>query len=279
MKKYGLIGWPVKHSVSPPMQNAAFQTIGIEEKLYGLIPVKPELLKDTYKNVLIKEYAGWNITVPHKNAMSTLVDKLDISAELSGSVNTVVNSKNGTKGYSTDGYGLEKALEKNFNIKLKGKTFLFIGAGGASKACCTHFAEQGVAKIIIINRTIAKCEEIAKNIKKNAPECLIEYYENPSDEINSNKFSTIDAVIQATSMGLNSNDKIPLSLKYFNRNTVIFDMIYKETPFQKEAKKAGFSVADGRDMLLYQGMKSFSIWTGKPAPEEKMRKALYSALL
>ena len=131
MKKYALIGWPVAHSISPPMQNAGFDAANIEAE-YTLAPIAPEEMS-TKIPLMKKEFAGWNCTVPHKQHIIEFLDEIDEGAKILGSVNTVVNQDGQLKGYSTDGFGMEKSLQESFNLPIKGNSFIFIGAGGAAR--------------------------------------------------------------------------------------------------------------------------------------------------
>ena len=164
MKKYGLIGWPVAHSVSPAMQNAGFNAATIEAN-YEKVAVAPEEMVQTIPKMK-EHFAGWNCTVPHKQHIIEFLDEIDPLAKALGSVNTVVNIDGKFKGYSTDGYGMEVSLKESFNKDIKGSNILFIGAGGAARAVALHFALQGANRIGIINRSVEKAENLAQEVKE-----------------------------------------------------------------------------------------------------------------
>jgi shikimate dehydrogenase len=273
LKNYGLIGWPVKHSVSPPMQNAGFKAANLNAD-YKLIEVSPDKMNEVIPEMK-RNFNGWNCTVPHKQHIIEFLDEIDETAKILGSVNTVVNKNGKFKGYSTDGYGMEKSLEESFNLKIKGESFLFIGAGGAARAVALHFALNGAGKIAILNRTVEKAAALAKEINMINPEIITEVDNIEAKHLNINKYRT---VIQSTSIGLHEGDPSPIAIENFNSKQYIVDMIYKDTEFLKQAKKLGCKTADGKGMLLHQGVKAWEIWTGQKAPVEEMRNALIRAL-
>ena len=273
MNKYGLIGWPVSHSLSPPMQNAGFNSAHIDAE-YSLVEVSPDRMNEVIPKMK-REFRGWNCTVPHKQHIIEFLDEMDETAKVLGSVNTVVNTDGKLKGYSTDGYGMEISIKESFTQEIKGNSFLFIGAGGASRAVALYFALQGAAKIAVLNRTVEKAQALIKEISDVNSQ--IETY---ADTINSDDFdpSIYNIVIQCTSLGLHEGDASPYDVSRLNSKQYIIDMIYKKTDFLKKAEALGCKTADGRGMLLFQGVRAWEIWTGEKAPVEDMRKALYDAM-
>ncbi|NQZ58843.1 MAG: shikimate dehydrogenase, partial [Lentisphaeraceae bacterium] len=256
MKNYALIGWPVAHSVSPPMQNAGFNEAQLSCN-YELAPIHPDALAETVID-LKEKFSGWNCTVPHKQAIIPFLDDIDETAKILGSVNTVVNENGKLKGYSTDGFGMEQSLKESFDISIKGQSFLFIGAGGAARAVALHFAMQGAGKIAILNRTVSKAEALTDEINKIDASIATEVSSLQSPDIDINSYKV---VLQCTSMGLHTEDPMPIDHKLFNAKQVVVDMIYKKTPFLQAAEKIGCAIADGRGMLLHQGVKAWEIWT------------------
>lgn len=273
VQKYGLIGWPVSHSLSPPMQNAGFDSAGIQAK-YSLIEVSPDKMKEVIPQMK-EEFSGWNCTVPHKQHIIDFVDELDEVARVLGSVNTIVNENGRLKGYSTDGYGMEISIKESFDQDIKGNSFLFIGAGGAARAVALYFALKGAAKIAVLNRSVGKAEDLIKEIKEVDQSIQVE-----AAVIDSTDFdpSLYNIVIQSTSLGLHDGDPSPYDVCKLNSKQFIVDMIYKKTDFLKKAEELGCKTADGRGMLLFQGVRAWEIWTGQKAPVEDMRKALYEAM-
>ena len=150
-KIYAVIGCPVSHSLSPVMHNAALKALGLDAEYIAVLVPKEELEAFTLD---ARNLAGFNITVPHKNAVIPFLDEISRDAELSGSVNTVTVSDGKLSGVSTDGYGLEAALAESFRYVIRDSSVTFIGCGGGVKALTFHFALHGIRKIHLLNRTL-----------------------------------------------------------------------------------------------------------------------------
>ena len=273
MNKYGLIGWPVSHSLSPPMQNAGFKAAGINAE-YSLVEVSPDRMNEVIPKMK-REFSGWNCTVPHKQHIIEFLDNIDETAKVLGSVNTVVNKNGHLTGYSTDGYGMEKSIQESFGQKINGNSFLFIGSGGAARAVALYFSIIGAAKIAILNRTVSKAEALAEEIKELDKGVSIVCDNMDAEKIDVGNYNVI---IQCTSLGLHEGDPSPFNIDKINKDQFVVDMIYKKTEFLKKAEEKGCTVTDGRGMLLYQGVKAWEIWTGQKAPVEAMRSALENAM-
>lgn len=277
-QKYGLFGWPVKHSVSPPMQEAGFQAVGIDAS-YELFEVPPEGLADKVAELKEEGYRGWNITVPHKTAMMDLVDEIEPTAALAKSVNTVVNNDGYLSAYSTDGYGLEMSVKRSFGVGLAGNHFLFWGTGGAAKATAGYFAGQGARRITLVNRTVAKAEALAEIINQVAPDCDVKVLGTDQTDALKGLLEDVAVLIQSTSIGLHADDPLSLPEELLVPGLQIVDMIYRPNKLTEIAHERGCKLANGRDMLLYQGVRSFEIWTGIPeGPADAMGRALDKAL-
>lgn len=277
MNNIGLLGWPVKHSVSPQMQNAGFEASKLDFS-YSLVEAEPEKLGEIFKGHINDSFTGFNVTVPHKENIIPFIDQLDETAKTLGSVNTIVKQADGTtKGYSTDGYGMSMSLLESFGYHTQGGKFLFIGAGGAARAVALYFALNGAADISIINRTVSKAEKICDEIK-NISNCETSAISNEDYDAMDEAFQNADVIIQSSSLGLKEDDPLPISPSFLQARHKVVDMIYHETLFMKTAKDFGCDVADGRGMLLHQGAKAWEIWTGQVAPVETMRIALNKAL-
>ena len=270
MKKYVVIGDPVAHSRSPGMQNAAFAHHGLGRP-YDRLLVKAEKFEE-FVSFARRELAGFNLTVPHKSLILPYLKTVTPAAAAAGSVNTVTVIDGEFHGDSTDGYGLEMALKRNFGISPAGKRFVFAGCGGAAHATAFHLAEQGAKSIFLANRTVAKAEELAGKLKEFAPGTEVETAALNDIPRLQEFFRKADVLIQATSLGLRESDPppFPLELLEENRELCVYDTIYHETPVQKRAKELDLKYADGMWMLIYQGARSFEIWTGKSAPVEEM---------
>ncbi len=269
-RQYGIIGWPVEHSMSPAMHNAAFEKLQLDA-CYDRFAVDSESLREQV-SVFKGKLSGWNVTVPHKQAVIDCLDYIDPVADAAQSVNTVVNRGGVLYGYSTDGYGLQRALEVEFDIDVAGKHVLFVGAGGAVQASAVQFASAGARSVTLINRTVSKAEAVADRVRKVSPDVKVEVY--PLSDY-PNDMSDVDIVIQGTSVELKEGRELAFSFDGFRKDCVCMDMIYNVvTPFLQKAEQHGMRIAGGEDMLLYQGMKAFEYWTGVVAPETVMRSAL-----
>jgi len=276
--KFGVMGWPVEHSLSPVMHNAAFDALDIDAG-YSLIPARPGEVASVCRRLQSESFSGWNVTVPHKEEASRCMDRLDSAAAAVSSVNTVVvePEHNRLAGYSTDGYGLQAAVREHFQYVAQGNRLAFIGGGGAVAATAVHMALEGAAEIVLINRTLSKVEKIAASLGKVASGCQVDCLSlNNLSEIE-RKLSGIPLLIQATSLGLRNDDPLPLNPEVIPRKTAVMDMIYWDTPFLLALKREGYETADGLSMLLYQAVRSFFLWTGREAPIDVMKEALKRA--
>ena len=271
MIKYLVIGDPVAHSRSPKMQNAAFELCGLGSP-YGIRHVKPEELPEFFKYART-HLAGVNLTVPHKLMAADLADTLTLRAKQCKSVNTLIIKDGHITGDSTDGIGLERALMYNFDLPLKGKSFLFAGAGGAARATAIHFACAGAKRIMFLNRTASKALEIINDIDALQTGCVCSFIDPQDREHLAEVLKNTDCIIQATSLGLKEDDPAPFDLSLLEVNTqlVIFDTIYKNTKLLQKAAELGIPCAGGKEMLIQQGAESFRLWTNIEPDLDAMR--------
>lgn len=254
------------------MHNAAFRALGIKA-VYEAVHVKTyELAK--FAEEARNKYDGFNVTVPHKNKIIDFLDGLYPTANFAGSVNTVINENALLWGDSTDGRGLELAIQNEFGLSISQKNVFFIGCGGACRAVAVHFAASGVKSLSFINRTLSKAEELLVLLKKASPNVKLSFSSINDENFIQNAVQEADIIIQSTSIGLDKSAPSPLGEKFFLQNKFYYDIIYENTKFIELARKHNCPVADGLSMLLYQGAESFKKWTGLDAPIEIMRKAL-----
>jgi shikimate dehydrogenase len=280
-------GHPIKHSASPAMQNAGIAALGLNWR-YLAFDVHPEQLQQAILGAKAMHFIGLNLTVPHKLLAVDLVDALEESARTWGSVNTIrfdAREPGGawrpmreweappaeirTQGFNTDADAIVQALRDDLGVELCGAKVLLLGAGGAGRTTALKLASERVAKLSLVNRTGAKAEAIAAEIRQKWPTVKLNVgYPGGS----------VDLVINATSLGLKEGDSLPFDESSFSleRASAVYDMIYRpaETALLKRAKEAGARVANGLSMLLYQGVKALEIWTGQKPPVDVMRLAL-----
>ncbi len=274
-KIYAVIGCPVSHSLSPVMHNAALKALGLDAEYIAVLVPKEEL--EAFTLDARKNLAGFNITVPHKNAVIPFLDEISRDAKLSGSVNTVTVSDGKLSGTSTDGYGLEAALAESFRYVIRDSSVTFIGCGGVVKALTFHFALHGIRKIHLLNRTLETAEKLAATLKEEFPLLSVETASISDDEKVGTFLNDSRLAVQCTSLGLKPEDPSPIRPELLPRDIFFYDTIYKRTKLYAYAEEHGIPAASGLSMLLHQGAKSLSIWTGLEAPVEVMRKALLDA--
>lgn len=271
----GIIGYPIEHTLSPVFQNAAFDHAGLN---WAYLPFKvaPAALQVALAGLKACDCRGLNITMPHKQAAYDLVDELDESAELVGAVNTIEFKDGRSIGHSTDGSGFIRSLKSDAHFNPGKKRALVIGAGGAAQSIALSLAAAGAAQIIVLNRTAKKAEKIVGLIRSHYSDCAasIGDINDPAEVKN------CDLVVNATSVGMTANAGVPLALDLIESDQIVYDVIYwpPETEFLRLAKEKGARTVNGASMLLYQGAAAFTIWTGLPAPIERMAAALQAEL-
>jgi shikimate dehydrogenase len=269
-------GSPIAHSASPAMHNAAFKALGLNWR-YLAFEVDPKNLRTAIEGARTMNFAGLNLTVPHKLLAVNMVDELDESSKIFGAVNTIkfVKAKGKVRavGFTTDPEGIEISLREDLKLKLRGARVLLLGAGGAGRTAALKLAMGNVAELFLVNRTRSKADQLAREIKRRFPSVKV------STRYPEGK---VDLVLNATSLGLNPGDGLPLDLKQFSwrQTRAVYDMIYRpaETRLLAAAAQADCKTANGLGMLLHQGAKAFKIWTGKTPPVGIMRAALKSEI-
>lgn len=282
-------GHPIRHSASPAMQNAGIEALGLDWR-YLAFEVRPEELAPALAGARAMRYIGLNLTVPHKLLMHDLVDELDATARTWGAVNTVrfeARDADGewrplgefselpetgeilSRGFNTDADGIVRSLREDVSVDPRGARILLLGAGGAGRTAALRLAAEGARQLWLVNRTAAKAEAVANEIRAKHPAVMVDIGYPPG---------RVDLVLNATSLGLKPADPSPLDPKRFRLTdaTAVYDMIYRpaETLLLRMAREAGCHAANGIGMLLYQGASALEIWTGQPAPVEVMRRAL-----
>lgn len=271
MLHFAVIGDPIGHSRSPLMHNAAFRALGIDAD-YTAIHVTREGLSDFLRSARTS-LNGFNITVPHKNAVIPFLDGVTPRAALAGSVNTVSVRDGKLFGDTTDGTGLERAVLEVFGLQLKGANVCILGCGGVVRALVFHLADAGCARIRILNRTAEKAALLTDEIRAHAPALDCGFAALDDLPAVKNAFDGADLVLQCTSLGLRDGDGSPVDPALIPASACLFDTIYRETEILIRCRERGLRVSGGLPMLVHQGAESFRIWTGREAPVEVMRSA------
>lgn len=281
-------GQPIRHSASPALQNAGLAALGLDWR-YFACEVAPDQLAEALAGAKAMRFIGLNLTVPHKLLAVPLMDELDESARTWGAVNTVVFEAEDaegwwrplgqvravtgpirSRGYNTDADAIVQSIAADLQLELRSSRVLLLGAGGAGRTAALRLADEGVAEIYLVNRTLAKAEELKNEIEERFPATAarLGYPE-----------SEVELVLNATSLGLKAGDPLPWDASQFDlrRADTAYDMIYRpaETPFLEAARAAGLRVSNGLGMLLQQGAAALTLWTGRPAPMAAMRTALW----
>jgi shikimate dehydrogenase len=267
-KTYAVIGDPIDHSLSPALHNPAFAFLRLDCTYIAYRIPKGEL-DDGIKDLKKIGIAGFNVTVPHKIDMMRLLDEADDECKTVGATNTVVNTNGHLKGYNTDVDGFLDPIRKR-KIDCKDCDVLLIGAGGAARAIVVGFAKEKIRKITITNRTQKRAEEIVNLAKQLGLESEYLDLTRAADMAANFRF-----IVNATSVGLKGAG-CPISTKNITRDSIVYDIVYMpvETPLIQQSKEQGATIIYGWEMLLAQAMRSFEIWTGKPAPYEAMKLTL-----
>ena len=273
---YGLIGYPVKHSLSAFMHNAAFKALGINAE-YRLFEIMPGAVGDFLRQLKAHNISGVNVTIPYKEEVLPLIDGYkSFEARRTGAVNTIRVEKDGKlSGFNTDAPGFGMSL-KELEFNPSGKRISLIGAGGAAKAVSIQLAKSKPKLLSIYDVDLTKVERLSDNIKKHFPDCKL-YLARRIEELDIKK---ADLLVNATPIGMKPDDPILVKKEDMHSGLLVYDLIYNpsETKLLRLAKEKGARVSNGLRMLLYQGMLAFTCWTGKRAPKDIMHKALLEGL-
>ncbi len=273
---YGVIGDPIGYTLSPPMQNAAFNTFKMN-CIFLAFKVAPADLENALLGMRGLGIRGLNVTMPHKNAVIPYLNEVDETAQFLGSVNTILNEGGKLRGFSTDGAGALRALEEN-GVDLAGKKLVLLGAGGAAKAITFALAKE-VNELVILSRTPEKLGTIAQAVNQRFHREI--KLGSLSNDVIRESLQDADILVNATSVGMNPHPRESLVKRtWLQPRLTVMDIVYSpmETMLARNAKQAGSRVVSGLDMLTFQGAESFEIWTGKPAPAEVMRQAALNQL-
>ncbi|MCK6629022.1 MAG: shikimate dehydrogenase [Anaerolineae bacterium] len=275
----GVMGWPVAHSLSPAMHNAAFAELGLDWA-YVPLPVRPDDVEQALKGLAALNFVGTNVTVPHKQAVMRYMDELSQAARITGAVNTIHLQDGKFYGYNTDAIGFLNSL-KEANCDPKGLRAAVLGAGGAARAVVFALARAGADSVIVLNRTAERGAFLVDDLAAAFPGSHLTFAALTLESL-AVLDEKIDLVVNSTSVGMHPHiDASPWPADVPMPARVIFcDLVYNplETVFLARARAAGAATIDGLGMLVHQGAYAFEKWTGQPAPIEVMRQACLTNL-
>lgn len=276
---FGIIGFPVKHTLSPHFHNAAFASLGMRA-VYVPFEVAPRGLEAAVRGLKALGVSGVNVTIPHKQAVVHLLDELSPEAKGIGAANTVVFSKNGkAKGYNTDGEGFIRSLKTELKIDPRGRSVLLFGCGGAARAIAFVLARGRARSIAFVDQAERRAKDLAAKTKRTFPRCAVKHIPFLKSRIDEEVLDS-DLLVNASPVGMRVGDPCIVNPKALHKDLAVYDIVYSPltTPLLKEARRRGLKAANGLGMLLYQGVLSFELFTGKKAPVEVMRGALKRAI-
>ncbi|MFZ0039720.1 MAG: shikimate dehydrogenase [Solirubrobacteraceae bacterium] len=257
--RLGVLGWPVAHSRSPAIQNAALSAVGLSDWRYQLLPVPPDLFAELVTALPQAGFRGVNVTIPHKQAALNVATEPTPRARAIGAANTLVFDPGGTTtADNTDA----PALVSSLPVPVRGATAIVIGAGGSARAAVWALLDAGAASVGVWNRTTERAARVCAELGGT-----------PVEEV-----SGADILVNCTSVGLDGStpfDRLPVSAAGLTSFGCIVDLVYAPagTALIREARARGIATVDGLELLVGQGALSFELFTGRPAPVEAMRAA------
>jgi shikimate dehydrogenase len=280
MKRFGVIGHPIAHSLSPLLHNTAFSLLGLECN-YEAFDIEPSSLGEAVRDFKARGFLGLNVTIPHKEALVRFVDEQSDESRAVGAINTVIFDGDRIRGDNTDVYGVAKSLEI-YRSEIYRRAAVVIGAGGSARAIiyalCDRFAP---AEIVIANRSEERTKELIADLKPHTKQTSLRSIPLPSPELDG-VIEQAAAVINATSVGMYpALGESPIGDQAkFRSGQVVMDLIYTplETRFLSQASRCGARTISGLEMFLHQGARSFEIWLGRQMPLDQLRPVILNEL-
>lgn len=280
----GLVGWPVEHSLSPAMHNAAFEALGLDWR-YVPLPVRPHQIGAAVRGLAALGFAGANVTVPHKQAVIVHLDSVTPRVQQLGAVNTIVIGQKEAGqavlgGFNTDDKGFIRALWEG-GFEPRDCRALVLGAGGAARAVVYGLSWSAAVNVVVLNRTVTRAEALVANLRPYSNYTTLTAGPLTPAALEEHTAGA-DLLVNATSVGMWPHveaspwpDALPLPA-----HLTVFDLVYqpRQTRLLRQAESAGARATGGLGMLLYQAALAFEMWTGEPPPVEVMRAALEEGL-
>jgi shikimate dehydrogenase len=271
MHVFGLVGNPVGHSLSPPMHEAAYRELGMDARYVTFEP-DPDAIRTAVEGAAALGVDGLNVTIPFKRDVLDLVEPDALAARI-GAVNTIDLSTTPPRGYNTDAAGVRRALAHH-DVSPSGSDAVVVGAGGAARAVAVTLADA-CERVHVANRTVAKAESLAADVRADAPATVTAGGLDTLDE----RVPAADVLVNATSVGM-EEDATTVPAGLLHGGLAVLDAVYTpvETRLLRDAAAAGATTVDGAWMLLFQGVVAFERWTGRDAPVEAMNAELRARL-
>jgi shikimate dehydrogenase len=277
----GVIGWPLDHTLSPAMHNAAYDALGLDW-VYLPLPVREEIdLARVVAAARSLPFVGFNVTMPYKRVMLELCDEVAAQARLAGAVNTVHVRDGVLMGYNTDGRGLLESLRDEAGFTPQGHRITMIGSGGAASAVLATFVLEHASHVTVISRHKEHAEELVSRMSAYARDTELVAMGSGPD--NASFVEEADVIVNATPLGMRPDDDLPVRAEWLRAGQIVSDMVYRPvtTPLLEAAKRAGAQPIAGIGMLVAQGAIAMEIWNSDSsvtAPRALMRKAVDAVL-
>jgi shikimate dehydrogenase len=270
----GVIGWPIKHTLSPAMHNAAFAHLGLDA-VYLPLGVPGTALQPLIATLQSLNALGANVTIPYKEKVIPFLSGLSEGAEKIGAVNTLVFEKDRILGHNTDAMGFIMSLEGQ--IQLPGKRVVLLGGGGGGRAVAYALLQAGVGSLTIMDLDQGRIEKLAADFRQVGAGTI--QTAAPGAETLKTALAQADLVVNATPLGLKPGDPLPVQESWMPAGRCAMDLVYGhgDTPFMTAARKKENRVVPGWQMLLNQGVAAFQLWTRMDPPVAVMKQALLEA--
>ncbi|MCS7133754.1 MAG: shikimate dehydrogenase [Candidatus Caldarchaeum sp.] len=269
----GVIGYPVGHSVSPAMMNAALRQAGIDNILYAAIEIKPQYLENFVSSARLMNFIGYNVTIPHKISIIEFLDRLHQSAKSVEAVNVVKLVGEKSVGFNTDVEGVSASVPEPDSGKA-----VVLGVGGAARAAAVALHRKGYGELVFAGRRPSTMKEFQRFAsRKNIPVTLVKFGSSELAEAVKNS----ELLVNATPVGMHPNvNASPITSNMLHRRLTVFDMVYNpvQTKLLKTAKARGAKTIPGLKMLVAQGAEALKIWLNIEPDQKTMEKAAVKAL-
>jgi shikimate dehydrogenase len=286
MMRVGLIGYPVKHSISPRFQQAAFDALQLDVR-YELWETPPDRLVDAVSRLREPGYLGANVTIPHKQPVRSLIDRVDATASAIGAVNTIVRDPDGSlSGFNTDVEGFARSIRVDGQTDLRGRKVVLLGSGGAARGVMAALLENGADEVVVVSRRPERAQDLLDHLRQGglgSPRTRTRVSVLGDLVTLELAVCSCDVLVNATPVGMaghGTDEELLVDPLWISNRMLVCDLIYNPpiTPLLMAAQKRGARILNGLPMLVYQGAASFERWTGKPAPVALMRQKATEAL-